>query len=98
VRAQAIAVEVAYQELRNLELPERLCPGDWVVSEAGPIRRVLGYSQVDALVLPVEVIEALARFDGRSTAEVLASAAVDVPALDEAMVRTLVDFAILLPE
>ncbi len=59
---------------------------------------MLGYSQLDALELPIQVIEALSRFDGRSTTEVIASAEVDVPALDAKMVRRLVDFDILLPD
>jgi hypothetical protein len=77
-------------------LPEGLVPGRFYAADfAGrpEITRVVSYLKTDVLHLPTSVMMMLHLFDGRSTAEILKSAA--HRGLDEKTVRTLYDFRIL---
>ncbi|HQY65372.1 MAG: hypothetical protein IPF92_03885 [Myxococcales bacterium] len=67
-------------------------------TELDPSRRVVrGYSEYDPLVLPEALVEALPRFDGRPTVEVLAELSARGLELDEALLSALVDFEVLVP-
>ena len=99
VRVLVEPARAAYASLRAHELPGALRVGDFrVVGEGRRGPRIAGYSSMDPVELPRELVGALHLFDGRSTAEALdAIAARAGLRLSRGLVRSLVDFAILVP-
>lgn len=63
--------------------------------EDGGDAAVHGYSHYDPLVIPVEMVAALRRFDGRPTGQVLEALAGEGVSLDEAALRQLVECEVL---
>ena len=95
--AQAIAdLRAAHAALTAPAPPARLLPGTYeVVERRGADARVVGYSEIDAITAPAALIDRLARFDGRPTPVVLADLAADGVLVDDALLRRLVDFGVL---
>jgi len=99
VKTWEVLARQAYSRLISDETPDTL--------EAGPIKivrmgsdscRVSSYSAIDLLDLPKPLLDVLHHFDGRPTAEALRAIADEEGIdLDEALVRKLADFRILVP-
>jgi hypothetical protein len=96
VRLRARLVEAAWERLLRTEAPARLVPGELRLVQIGDgTSRVETYSAYDLLELPTALLAVLDRFDGRPTAQVLAALRDEGVELDEALVRRLADFEIL---
>jgi hypothetical protein len=89
----------AYADLANREPPARVRHKPLKVLYTSPTRaRLATYSPLDPLALPRTLVDVLHRFDGGDTSATLATiAAEDGLRLAPAVVRKLVDFAILEP-
>ena len=97
LRLKALLAVKAFERLRSQQLPNRLEPGAIHITPVSKEKsRVSGYSGLDPLELPMELLDVLYYFDGRPTAEaVQAIAAERELRITPALVRRLVDFGIL---
>ena len=88
-----------YRDLVSPRTPKRLTAGPFQVVSAGPDRtRVAGYSGLNPLDLPTELMRVLPCFDGRPTPEVLRMIREKHGLrLTPGLIRKLADFAILAP-
>ena len=95
--AQAIAdLHAAQAALADDAPPARLLPGTYeLVERRGADARLVGYSEIDAIIAPAALLDRLARFDGRPTPAVVADLAADGVTVDDALLRRLVDFGVL---
>jgi hypothetical protein len=88
----------AYQDLISEELPSPLEVGRFEISGlSAESARFTSYSPYDPLEVPRALLEVLPHFDGRPTEEVLQGLAEEGFEVEEALVRRLADFEILLP-
>ncbi len=95
-----VGVRLARHALRDdRELPPALKLGDLDVTppDAEGVCSVRAYSEYDPLSLPKGLVDALAAFDGRPTAQVLAELGANGVTLDEGLVAALVDYEVLVP-
>lgn len=77
---------------------DRLVVGTFAeVGREGDEARLLGYSEIDAVGVPAALVDALAAFDGRPTATVVAALAAAGVEVDAGTLRRLVDFGVLVP-
>ena len=99
VRVLVAPARAAYADLRADHLPAALRVGEFRIVGEGPRGpRIAGYSTMDPVDLPRELVGALHHFEGRSTREALAViAARERLRLSRGLVRSLVDLAILVP-
>jgi hypothetical protein len=99
VQISARLVTDAFAALRSRELPARLRVGRFVACRTAPgSTLVVSYNAFDPLRLPGELMEALPFFEGRTVKAALGAIAREKPIqLDLDVVRTLVDFEVLLP-
>jgi hypothetical protein len=99
VRVLVEPVRAAYATLLSEETPDALRVGPFRIVGQGPRGpRIAGYSPMDPVELPRELVGALHHFEGRSTREALAViAARERLRLSRGLVRSLVDQAILVP-
>jgi xanthine/CO dehydrogenase XdhC/CoxF family maturation factor len=99
VRVLVEPVRTAYASLRADDLPGALRVGALqVVGEGRRGPRIAGYSTMDPVELPRELVGALHFFEGRTTAEALSTIASRAKLrLSRELVRSLVDFGILVP-
>jgi len=90
----------AYDRLTSTDIPGRLKVGELNIVRMGPGScRVATYSGSDPLDLPPELMETLTYFEGRTTDQALR--AIEAGAglrIDQALIRRLVDFRILVPD
>jgi hypothetical protein len=87
----------AYVALTSAELPARLERRSLKIVYSSPDRaEIVGYSDLDALRVPKELVEVLHCFDGGDTRETIERISDEHGlALTDSLVRTLVDFSIL---
>jgi hypothetical protein len=100
VKLLAASTRELHRAVRSKAIPPRLEVGKFRVLAAheGGVR-VEGYSDYDPIEVPAELFRVLHRFDGRPTRQVRAElAAEDGVELDDAFLRTLVDFQILVAD
>lgn len=99
LRFAAVLTADSHAKATSDELPERLVPGKLDVTPLpGGMTRVASYRPYDPLSLPNEVLGILQHFDGRPTAEVLASLARDEGIeVERDLILQLADFRILVP-
>jgi hypothetical protein len=96
-RARAEQSRLEYKRLMSTELPERLrFHGSQVgaVALSTDTLELHTFSKLDPIEVPATAYQALTRFDGRATAEVLTEVG---DAIDETLIRRLVDYRILQP-
>jgi hypothetical protein len=96
VRMAAQLLAAAHAELVSEELPARLGQGKMELIQIGKKKsRVIGYSGLDPIDLPRQLIDLLDRFDGRKTEAVLEELEREGNPVAPSLVRRLVDFGIL---
>lgn len=92
------ALRAAHAALRAAPDLDRLVVGTFAeVGREGDEARLLGYSEIDAVAVPAALCDRLAAFDGRPTATVVAALAAAGVEVDEATLRRLIDFGVLVP-
>jgi hypothetical protein len=91
-------VRMAYAGLVSEAAPPVLRSGPLRMGQLqGDSERIWTYSPLDPIDLPRRLVTALRYFDGRPTPDALGAAAADGVPIDEATLRMLVDFRILVP-
>jgi hypothetical protein len=100
LRARAAILAAHYRRLRGAEVPARVRPGTFEVVDVGPENaRLVTYSEYDPLSVPTALLGRLHRFDGRPTRQVqrgLANEAGGDGGLDDALLRRLLDYQVLI--
>lgn len=99
LRARVIEQRLAALSHEFPVAPLRVGRFEVVVVAHGDVVRTRGYRAFDPLDVPAALLPALARFDGRPTAEVVEEIAKrDGLDLSETLLRTLLDFGVLVAE
>lgn len=96
-RMHARRVAAAYANHESTALPDALRLNAYQATTAGKKMRLRTFSTTDSIDLAPDLVAALAEFDGRPTADVVAQLAARGIALDEAELLRLVNFDVLVP-
>ena len=89
----------AYAAMQRLKLPERLRIGNWkkaIVVENDMVR-IWAYNYYDPMDLPKTIAEALPVFQDRTLADAQATLQKKGIAIEEPLLRKLIDFGVLIP-
>lgn len=97
VRVRARAVVAAYKEHASTELPEAFRLGSFQMSTVGKKTRLRTFSPTDTIDLDPPYVAALSEFDGRPVTEVREALAARGVSIDDAELRRLADFEVLIP-
>lgn len=99
IEARARVVKDAFATLTDAALPTRLRVGSYAVAAVhGDAARVVTYSRLDPLELPLGLVYALSCFDGRPVRQALATIRRKHGiSLDDDVIRQLVDYELLVP-
>ena len=97
LRVRARLAAASYATLVEASSPPRLRVGEFQIVDIGPdYARISSYSTYDPLDVPTALLSLLGRFDGRPVPEVLRELETQYRVdLDDAFVRKLVDFEVL---
>jgi len=94
--ATASVVRDRYARLMSDQLPDRLVAGSFrTLGFTGASCLTVAYSEFDPVALPIELVEALPRFDGRPLDAVLSDLAAGGIELERDLVLRLVDLGVL---
>jgi len=96
IRPLAVAVVKAFAALEPGPIPEILRPAKFDAVVIGENRvRVRAYARLDPIDLDADLVSAISAFDGRRTAEVLETLALQGIHIDSELLRTLYNYKIL---